>query len=111
AAVGTDAQAIPRRAWVFVAVLLGSGFLSLVALTRTGIRAFFAPSGSEGPRIRLAEGVSVVALLAACGALTVAAGPVSRFALEAARALHAPAAYVDAVLGPTAASPGMRRAP
>ena len=103
AAVGAGAP--PTRACVFVAVLLGSGLLSLVALTRTGIRAFFALSGREGPRIRFAEGVPVVALLLACAALTVAAGPVSRFALAAARALHAPAAYVGAVLGPAAAQP------
>ena len=41
----------------------------------------------------------MIALLAACLGLTVAAGPVSRLALDTAGALHAPGAYLEAVLG------------
>jgi multicomponent K+:H+ antiporter subunit D len=93
-----DGSAIAGRAWLFLAVLIGSGLLVLVALTRTGIRTFWSAAEREGPRIRLAEGLPLVVLLGACVALTAAAGPASRFALETARALHAPGAYVDAVL-------------
>ncbi|HET7753705.1 MAG TPA: monovalent cation/H+ antiporter subunit D [Anaeromyxobacteraceae bacterium] len=95
---GDGAAPITGRAWVFLGVLVGTGFASLFALTRTGIRIFWSPA-REGPRIRLAEGVSIVVLLAACIGLTVAAGPVSRYALDTARALHSPGGYVDAVLG------------
>jgi hypothetical protein len=47
----------------------------------------------------------------ACLALTLAAGPVSRYALETARALHAPGAYLDVVLGRVEEAGHARRAP
>ena len=40
----------------------------------------------------------VAALLAACVALTVAAGPAMRYTQQAAEALHAPADYINEVL-------------
>jgi multicomponent K+:H+ antiporter subunit D len=89
--------AIGGRAWVFLAVLLGTGLLSLVAMTRAGIRLFWSPHEREPPRIRLAEGVPIVVLLAACVGLTLAAGPVTRYALQTARSVHAPSEYIDAV--------------
>jgi multicomponent K+:H+ antiporter subunit D len=106
---GSEGGAVTGRAWVFLAVLLASGLVSLVAMTRAGIRCFWSASGRDPPRIRLAEGVPIAALLAACVALTVAAGPVSRYAAEAARALHAPAEYIDAVLGDGAQARGGAR--
>jgi multicomponent K+:H+ antiporter subunit D len=86
------------RAAAFAALLLGTGFASLVALTRAGIRLFWAASRAPA-RVRLAEGVPIVVLLAACLALTVAAGPATRFALDTAGALHAPGEYLRGVLG------------
>jgi hypothetical protein len=47
----------------------------------------------------------LIVLLAACVGLTVAAGPASRFALETARALHAPRDGSHAVLGAEARAP------
>jgi multicomponent K+:H+ antiporter subunit D len=91
--------AVPARAWAFLALLLGTGLLSLLALSRAGIRCFWSAPRRDPPRIRLAEGLPIVALLAACLGLTLAAGPVSRYALEAARAVHAPDEYIEAVLG------------
>jgi multicomponent K+:H+ antiporter subunit D len=41
----------------------------------------------------------VVALLAACGALTLAAGPTMEFARATARSLYDRHEYIDAVLG------------
>ncbi|MBF5042889.1 monovalent cation/H+ antiporter subunit D [Aggregicoccus sp. 17bor-14] len=90
---------VSARAGTFLAVLLGSGFLSLVALTRAGIRAFWSGERREGPRLRLAEGLPVLALLGACAALTAGAGPALRYTQAAAQALYAPQGYLDAVFG------------
>lgn len=112
AALGGEggAGAIPGRAWLLLALLLGTGLLALVAMTRTGIRTFWSSAGREGPRIRLAEGLPLVLLLATCLGLTVAAGPVSRYALDTARALHAPEAYAGAVPGGPVERPAGGRA-
>jgi multicomponent K+:H+ antiporter subunit D len=92
-------------AWVLLAVVLGTGLLSLVALTRAGIRTFWSGSTRDAPHLRVAEAVPLIVLLAACVGLTVAAGPASRFALETARALHAPRDGSHAVLGAEARAP------
>jgi multicomponent K+:H+ antiporter subunit D len=78
----------PGRAWLFLALLLGTGFLTLIALARTGVRTFWSPTRHPPPRIRLAEGLPIVALLGASLALTLWAGPVSRYTELAAQALQ-----------------------
>ena len=100
ATVGTQAGEGPItwRAWLFVLLLLGGGLASLIGLTRAGIRFFWSAAPREAPRLRLAEALPVLALLAACLALTAGAGPVMRYTHETAQALHAPEAYVDDVL-------------
>jgi multicomponent K+:H+ antiporter subunit D len=52
------------------------------------------------PRVRVIEMLPVALLLALCAAITVEAAPVMRYLGEAAKALHAPRGYVDAVLSP-----------
>jgi multicomponent K+:H+ antiporter subunit D len=105
---GSDG-AVPGRAWVFLALLLATGLASLVAMLRSGIRMFWSGAGRAPARIRVAEGLPVVALLAACLGLTVTAGPVTRFALETARGLHAPRDHVRGVLGAGVAAPPRAR--
>jgi multicomponent K+:H+ antiporter subunit D len=94
---------------VFLALLLATGLASLVAMLRSGIRMFWSGAGRAPARIRVAEGLPVVALLAACLGLTVTAGPVTRFALETARGLHAPRDHVRGVLGAGVAAPPRAR--
>jgi multicomponent K+:H+ antiporter subunit D len=98
---GLDGGAVPSRAWLFLAVLLGTGLSALVAMLRSGIRTFWSATATrrERPRIRLAEGGPIVVLLAACVGLTLGAGPAMRYALDAARTLHGPRPQVGAVLG------------
>lgn len=96
---GGDGGAVPGRAWLFLAVLLGTGLASLVAMLRSGIRTFWSAAPPAAPRIRLAEGGPVVVLLAACLGLTLGAGPAMRYALDAARALHEPPRQVEPVPG------------
>jgi multicomponent K+:H+ antiporter subunit D len=89
---------VSARAWLFLAVLLGTGLVSLVAMLRTGIRVFWTAGARGGPRIRLAESGPIVLLLGACLVLTVGAGPATRYALDTARVLHAAPKLLDSVL-------------
>ena len=99
-AQGGDASAstVSAAAWVFVAGLIGSGLLSTIALSRAGIRHFWAPHDRPAPRLRVVECVPIAALLVACAALTVGAEPAYRYALATAQALHRPSGYIDAVM-------------
>jgi multicomponent K+:H+ antiporter subunit D len=97
--------AVPVRTWLFVALLLGSGLISLTALMRTGIRAFWSGVRREAPRVRAPEGFPVVMLLLACGALTLLAGPAMRLALSTAQSLYERRGYIEAVLR-TEVTPG-----
>lgn len=92
-------QAPGRRSWLFMALLLVSGFLTLVALSRAGIRHFWTPTQGSLPALRAMEVLPVAVLLAACVALTMGAGPVMRHAQATAEGLEHPAAYRDAVFG------------
>ncbi|WP_239470524.1 monovalent cation/H+ antiporter subunit D [Archangium violaceum] len=98
-AVREETGSVPTRAWLFVGGLLGSGLLVLIALTRTGIRTFWSEMQREPPRVRAAEGLPVVALLAACVALTLAAAPTMELARATAQSLYDRRGYTHAVLG------------
>jgi multicomponent K+:H+ antiporter subunit D len=70
----------------------------LIALTRAGVRVFWASPEREAPRVRLIEMAPVAALLIVCAIQTIEAGPIMRFLDETAQSLHAPEHYVRAVL-------------
>lgn len=84
--------------WILLAVLLLSGFAVMIALMRAGIRVFWVPIESTIPTVRFLEVAPIVGLLVLSVALTVLAGPVSRYMDATAAALHAPKAYVQDVL-------------
>ncbi len=84
--------------WTFMAVLIASGLLALIALSRAGIRHFWAAHDRPRPQLRVLEGLPIAALLAACIGLTFAAAPAMRFTQATADALHAPDTYVRAIL-------------
>ncbi|MFL6580552.1 MAG: cation:proton antiporter, partial [Burkholderiales bacterium] len=78
--------------------LIVTGFISMLALSRAGIRSFWAPQGRPAPRLRIIECLPIAALLLACALLTVRADPVLRYARSTADALHQPAQYIGVVL-------------
>jgi multicomponent K+:H+ antiporter subunit D len=90
--------AVPWTTWVFFASILLSGFASLIALSRVGMRLFWSVAARATPRLRVLEAAPVAALVLLCLALSVAAGPVARYLDSAARSLHQPDTYVRAVL-------------
>ncbi|MGJ7491798.1 monovalent cation/H+ antiporter subunit D [Variovorax sp. ZT4R33] len=105
-----DAPVLSRSSWLFLGLLLASGFMTLVALSRTGIRHFWTQPLSARPTLRAMEVLPVAALLAAAAVLTLEAGPVMQHASATAEGLFTPQAYRDAVAGarqvPNPPSPG-----
>ncbi|MDB5895798.1 MAG: monovalent cation/H+ antiporter subunit, partial [Rhodoferax sp.] len=85
-------------AWTLLALLITSGLLGLIAMSRAGIRHFWAAHDRGVPQLRLAEGLPVAGLLLACAVLTVQAGSVMRYVQATADMLHTPASYISAVL-------------
>jgi multicomponent K+:H+ antiporter subunit D len=85
-------------AWIVVALLLASGLAATIAFARAGVRIFWA-TDRVAPTVRLAELAPIAALLALCLVLMVLAGPVLDYLGAGAHALHAPAPYIEEVLG------------
>lgn len=96
-APGADAG-IGSAGWWFAGLLIMSGLSALIAMSRAGIRAFWAPVDAVVPRVLLVEILPVGLLLAATVALTLQAGPVMRFMEATAEGLHQPQAYVGTVM-------------
>lgn len=95
--IGAESS-IPAAAWVLIALIILSGLSALIAMMRAGIRTFWAPIEETVPRVRLIEIAPVALLLFLCLVLAVEGGPAMRYMDATARALHAPAAYVQDVL-------------
>jgi multicomponent K+:H+ antiporter subunit D len=76
------------RGWTFLVLLIASGFLALIALTRTGIRHFWTQPHGNLPSLPALEVLPVAGLIAACIALTVWAEPVMRHAMATAEGLR-----------------------
>ncbi len=93
-----EAGEIGAASWWLAALLILSGLSALIAMSRAGIRAFWAPVDIVVPRVLLIEIVPVGMLLAATLFLTVQAGPVMRFMEATAEGLHQPWSYVEKVM-------------
>jgi multicomponent K+:H+ antiporter subunit D len=85
-------------AWILSATIVFSGLVSLIALSRVGMQLFWSVAARATPRLRLLEAAPVATLVLLCLALTVAAGPVTRYLDSAASSLHRPDTYIDTVL-------------
>lgn len=97
-ALGSPANELPLAIWIFLFLLIMSGLAALIAMTRAGIRSFWASPDRAIPRVRLIEMAPVAVLLLLCAIQTVEAGPVMRFMQATAQSLHAPHHYVRGVL-------------
>ena len=94
----TEVLPVSRAAWTFLALLICSGLLAMIAMSRAGIRHFWSAQGRSVPRLNLLEGAPVAGLLLACLLITIQAGPVMRYTQATAQALHAPQDYINAVM-------------
>ena len=97
-AVGSPLLLPTASTWIFFALLIGSGLLALIALTRAGIRHFWAAHERAAPEIRLTEGLAIAALTALVLALTIHAPSALHYTSSTAADLHNPQGYIDAVL-------------
>jgi len=98
AAGGTSASP-PLAAWALFAALLLAGLAATVVLARAGVRAFWTSAERSLPPTPFVEGLAVLLLLATGVGLTLRAEELLRYTGATARALHSPAAYIDAVSG------------
>jgi multicomponent K+:H+ antiporter subunit D len=107
AGVGTSMRhtAVPFANWTLLVLLIVSGLLCMVGLSRAGVRHFWAPQGRPAPRLRIIECVPVAALLALCAWLAIRPGPVLDYTQAAAAAVVNPVGYVEAVMSATPVPP------
>ncbi len=97
AGFGQNALVSPA-AWVLLGLLLVSGLLSIIALSRAGARYFWSPTGRPSPRLRLIETLPIGALLLLIGVLVWRADDVLRYVNATARELHDPRHYIGTVM-------------
>jgi len=91
------AGAVPKAGWAFFALLLAGGLLTLIAVSRAGVRGFWTPR-AQPPRLLLTETLPIAFLVGLLLLLTVWAGPALRYTQATARGLHAPRGYIGAVV-------------
>ena len=101
---------VSSESWSFFALLLLAGLATTVALSRAGIRHFWATGRQTAPRLKAVEALAVVMLLLACFVLTAGAEPVLRYTRATASGLHAPQGYLESVLS-AKARPGPSQLP
>jgi multicomponent K+:H+ antiporter subunit D len=95
--LATPASTVSTPSWIFMALLILSGLLALVALSRAGIRFFWAPVDRPAPVLRVVEFVPIALLVGLCVIFTVRAEAVMRYTSATAAALYHPRGYIDAV--------------
>ena len=97
--LGVAGAAMSGAGWALLALLVASGLLGLIGMSRAGIRHFWAAQDRGVPQLRLAEGLPIAGLLLACVLLSAQAGAVMRYLRHTAESLHTPASYISAVMG------------
>lgn len=85
-------------AWIFVAILILSGFATLTGLVRVGIQTFWASDGAP-PRVLALELAPVVGLIGLLVFLTIKADVTLGYMNDTADALLRPSIYAQGVLG------------
>ncbi len=98
AGLGADTP-VSMATWWVTGIVIFSGLAALIAMTRAGIRTFWASIEGVVPRVLVIEMAPVIGLLLLTVALTLKAGTVMAYMEETARNLHAPSGYIQNVLG------------
>jgi len=96
--VGGQAVQVATSIWALMALLIGAGLFTTIALSRAGVRYFWAPRGRPVPRLRVIETAPIALLLLLVGVLVWQADPVLRYAQATARGLHQPGSYIGHVV-------------
>lgn len=93
-----EEPAQPGLSWAFIALLILSGFATLVGLVRVGIQTFWTGE-SEPPRVLALEIAPVIALVGLLLFLTVKADVTLGYMRDTAEAILKPSIYTQGVLG------------
>ncbi|WP_066269534.1 monovalent cation/H+ antiporter subunit D [Hydrogenophaga palleronii] len=89
--------AVSAASWTLMALVITSGLFALVALSRTGIRFFWAPLERGAHLLRVAEYLPIAILITLCVLFTVRGEAVLRYTQATAQALYQPGGYIGAV--------------
>lgn len=100
-----EGAATPGLSWAFVALLILSGFATLVGLVRVGIQTFWAAEG-EPPRVLALEIAPIVVLIVLLVVLTFKADVTLGYMRDTADAVLQPSLYAEGVLGAPRAAEG-----
>jgi multicomponent K+:H+ antiporter subunit D len=79
-------------------LLIFSGLVCLIALSRMGIRLFWAPVERFTPRATITETAPIIFLATMLVVVALTAGPLMELFLATARDLHDPTLYMESVL-------------
>nr|WP_314073226.1 monovalent cation/H+ antiporter subunit D [uncultured Roseococcus sp.] len=96
--LGEGPALVAPSGWGLLIALILSGFATIVAMARAGIRNLWAIADRTVPRVGAVEIAPVLMLLFICIGMTVAAGPTMRYMQAAAVSLHTPQEYVRQVM-------------
>jgi len=100
-----EGAATSALSWSFVALLILSGFATLVGLVRVGIQTFWASEG-DSPRVLALEIAPVVALIGMLVILTIKADVTFGYMRDTSEAMLQPSIYAQGVLGAPRAAEG-----
>jgi multicomponent K+:H+ antiporter subunit D len=89
---------VSAAAWVLLGLLLVGGLLTIIAMSRAGVRYFWATHDRPVPRLRVIEMLPIGALLLLVGVLVWQADAVLRYVNATARGLHDPKEYIGTVV-------------
>ncbi|MET4576607.1 monovalent cation/H+ antiporter subunit D [Ottowia thiooxydans] len=113
AGLGHGVGSSPELAeWALLILLISGGLLTTIALSRAGVRYFWAPQDRPVPRLRVIETIPIGAMLLLIAVLVWQAEAVLRYTNAAARGLHDPKEYIGTVIStkpvpsPTASGEG-----
>jgi multicomponent K+:H+ antiporter subunit D len=96
--LGVSEGTISIAAWCLVTLLIFSGLAAMIAMTRAGIRTFWAPIEGTVPRVLVMEFAPVAFLLVLCVGLTIQGGKVMAYMDATAQSLHDPQNYIADVM-------------
>jgi multicomponent K+:H+ antiporter subunit D len=104
-AIGYGQTGTTWHTWVFVAAVIVTGLVTMIALTRGGLRLFWSAQGRMTPRLNIIEAAPAAFLVLLSVALTAGITPVMTYLDSAARSLHSPEIYIRVVSGVRGARP------
>ncbi|MDP1684897.1 monovalent cation/H+ antiporter subunit D [Hydrogenophaga sp.] len=96
--LGVPGADVAPVSWLLMGAIISAGLLALVAMSRIGIRFFWAPVDRPAPVLRVVEYLPIALLIALCVVFTVRAEAVMRYTTATAATLYQPRLYIDAVM-------------